>query len=117
MTRREMLTAGVTSAALLMLPRSAVAAAVPNPHGKRGLGATPTGFGARLRANAQANPPVDPIDYYHSIGLGGAEVGAPPATLPRSPNSATSSSPTTCTSCSTSACRTRRMICPRSKAR
>src|SRR5688500_9304387 len=79
MTRRDMLmTAGAASAATLLMPRKSSAAAIPNPHGKRGLGATPSGFGTRLRANAQANPPVEPIDYYHSIGLGGFETGAPP---------------------------------------
>src|SRR5690348_11334360 len=76
MTRREMLiTGGVAS---VMLARDSRAQAVPNPYGKRGLGATPTGFGARLRANAAMNPPVEPIDYYHSLGLGGFETGAPP---------------------------------------
>jgi len=71
-----MLIAGGAAAALVA--PNARSEGVPNPHGKRGLGATPTGFGARLRANAAANPPVEPIDYYHSIGLGGFETGAPP---------------------------------------
>jgi len=81
MTRRGMLLAvGSAAAASWPLANPAAAAAIPNPQGKRGLGATPTGFGARNRANAQATPPVDPIDYYHSLGLGGAEVtGVPPS--------------------------------------
>lgn len=46
---------------------------------KNGLGATPTGFAARIKANAQANPPVDFLDYCHRLGLGGAELrGGPP---------------------------------------
>ena len=32
----------------------------------------------RMRANREANLPVDWIDYCHGIGLGGAEVPAPP---------------------------------------
>jgi sugar phosphate isomerase/epimerase len=52
--------------------------ATPNPYGRRGIGGAPTGFGARSRANAAATPPVDFIDYCHSIGLGGAEVRLPP---------------------------------------
>lgn len=80
MTRREVLFAvGSAAAASLPLSRTAAAAAVPNPQGRRGLGGTPTAFGARNRANAQASPPVDFIDYCHSLGLGGAEVmGGPP---------------------------------------
>ncbi len=45
----------------------------------RDLGATPTGFGARMKANAEAIPPVDFLDYCHSLGLGGVELrGGPP---------------------------------------
>jgi len=70
---------GSASAVSWPLSSTAAAAVVPNPQGKRGLGATPTAFGARNRANAQATPPVDFIDYYHSLGLGGAELmGGPP---------------------------------------
>lgn len=83
MTRRGMLLAvGSAAAASWPLESPAAAAAIPNPQGKRGLGATPTGFGARNRANAEATPPVDPIDYYHSLGLGGAEVTGVPPTDP-----------------------------------
>ena len=49
-----------------------------SPFGRRGLGAAPTGFSARSRANATATPPVDWIDYCHSIGLGGVETRTPP---------------------------------------
>lgn len=75
MTRRDMLIAA--SAAPAFLSRKA-AAATTNPYGKRGMGAAPTGFMARMRANNQAKPPVDWIDYCHSLGLGGAETSAPP---------------------------------------
>ncbi len=76
MTRRAMLmAAGSTPAFLRPLPATP---SVPNPHGKRGLGATPTGFMARMRANRAASPPVDWIDYCHGLGLGGAETMAPP---------------------------------------
>jgi len=87
MTRRDVLkTAG---SAIVALPAARVmggkpvlamrqAGPVPNPYGKLGLGGAPTGFGARSRANAAATPPVDFIDWCHSIGLGGAEVRVPP---------------------------------------
>ena len=52
--------------------------AIPNPRDRRGIGGAPTGFGARSRANAAVTPPVDFIDYCHSLGLGGAEVRMPP---------------------------------------
>ena len=74
-TRRELLLAAAAAATVV---QGKAQTAVPNPEGKRGLGATPTGFGARLRANRDAKPPVDWIDYCHSIGLGGAETAAPP---------------------------------------
>jgi sugar phosphate isomerase/epimerase len=87
LTRRDVLkTAG---SAIVALPAARVnggepvlamrqAGPVPNPHGKLGLGGAPTGFGARSRANAAATPPVDFIDWCHSIALGGAEVRTPP---------------------------------------
>src|SRR3981081_3134721 len=77
MTRREMLMAAASAPCLLRSPLEA-ATAVPNPHGRRGIGATPTGYMARMRANREAKPPVDWIDYCHSLGLGGAETAAPP---------------------------------------
>jgi sugar phosphate isomerase/epimerase len=80
MTRREWLAAaGAASVASTALVGQAAAEAIPNPHGKRGLGGAPTAFIARNRANAKATPPIDFIDYCHSLGLGGAEVmGGPP---------------------------------------
>jgi 3-oxoisoapionate decarboxylase len=77
MTRREMLMAAASAPGLLLSPLGA-ASAVPNPHGRRGIGATPTGYMARMRANREAKPPVDWIDYCHGLGLGGAETAAPP---------------------------------------
>ncbi len=78
MTRREMLTAAAISAAMPWTARGS-ADAIPNPMGKRGIGGSPTAFGARIRANAQAQPPIEFIDYGHSLGLGGVEErGAPP---------------------------------------
>jgi sugar phosphate isomerase/epimerase len=73
MTRREMLMAAGSVCA-------AFAQSVPNPRGKQGMGGAPTAFTARLKANLQATPPVDFIDYCHSLGLGGAELrGGPPS--------------------------------------
>lgn len=60
------------------LSRITAAATVNNPYGKKGLGAAPTGFGARRRANSEAKPPVEWIDYCHNLGLGGIETSAPP---------------------------------------
>jgi len=74
-TRRDILIAAASVPALL---RAETPVAVPNPQGKLGIGAAPTGYMIRMRANREANPPVDWIDYCHSIGLGGAEVSAPP---------------------------------------
>ena len=88
LTRREMLkTAAAAVVVAPFIDRPALAgplqsggpAVVPNPFGRRGLGAAPTGFAARRRANAAATPPVDFLDYCHTIGLGGAELGLPPA--------------------------------------
>jgi len=76
LTRREILmTAGSASA---LLSRLTAETAVPNPNGTLGIGAAPTGFMARMRANRSAKPPVDWIDYCHSLGLGGVETSAPP---------------------------------------
>lgn len=75
MNRRELLLSAVSASVLLP---SLKAAAVPNPKGKLGVGATPTGYKARLAANRASNPPVDLIEYYHGLGLGGFETAAPP---------------------------------------
>lgn len=77
MNRREMLLAAGSAALLARLADAA--APVPNPNGRRGVGAAPAGFGARTRANKAATPPVDWIDYCHSLGFGGTETQAPPA--------------------------------------
>lgn len=76
MTRRELIVLG---GAALATPSFVQAAAVPNPNGKRGAGAGPAGFGQRIRANAAAKPPVDWLEYCHSIGFGGAEFRDTPA--------------------------------------
>ena len=85
MNRREVLTAGGAAAAGLMTGGWAAAAVAgaaagypPNRVGKRGIGASHTGWGERMKANAAAKPPVDWIDYCHSIGLGGVEQTKPP---------------------------------------
>ncbi len=75
MNRRELLWSAVSASVLLP---SLKGAAVPNPKGKLGVGATPTGYKARLAANRASNPPVDLIEYYHGLGLGGFETAAPP---------------------------------------
>jgi sugar phosphate isomerase/epimerase len=59
---------------------------VPNPRGRQGMGGSPTAFTARLKANSQATPPVDFIDYCHSLGLGGAELRGGPPTTPEEIN-------------------------------
>ncbi len=79
MTRREMLIAAGAAAAALPGSLRAASDAIPNPKGRLGIGGSPTAFGARLRANAQAKPPIDFLDYGHSLGLGGVEErGGPP---------------------------------------
>ncbi len=75
MTRRQMLIAAGSAPAFLS---RLTAAPTSNPYGKRGLGAAPTGFAARMRANNQAKPPIEWLDYCHSLGLGGIETAAPP---------------------------------------
>lgn len=71
-TRRDWLAA--TGA--LLAGQVTEAATVPNPKGRRGIGGTPTGFAARMRASREAK--VDWLDYCHELGLGGFELGAPP---------------------------------------
>jgi 3-oxoisoapionate decarboxylase len=71
MTRRDVFAAAGLLPALLQ----PLDADNTNPRGKRGLGSSTAGFGLRLRANKQARPPVDFVDYCHSLGLGGAETG------------------------------------------
>jgi 3-oxoisoapionate decarboxylase len=87
LTRRDLLKAAASAvvvspffdrAALARSAQSGGAPMVPNPYGRRGIGAAPTGFAARRRANAAATPPVDFLDYCHTLGLGGAELGLPP---------------------------------------
>lgn len=73
MTRRDLLAAVGFVPALL----SRLNAASTNPFGKRGLGGAPAGFGLRNRANSMANPPVDFVDYCHSLGLGGVQTRLP----------------------------------------
>ncbi|HVW05005.1 MAG TPA: TIM barrel protein [Vicinamibacterales bacterium] len=65
-----------SSASAVASPQTA--AVTPNPFGRRGIGAAPTGFSARMRANAAMTPPVDFLDYCHNLGLGGAELRLPP---------------------------------------
>ncbi len=74
-TRRELLLAAASASILL---KAQAPAAVPNPQGSRGVGATPTGFKVRMLVNRESKPSVDWIDYCHSLGLGGAETAAPP---------------------------------------
>jgi sugar phosphate isomerase/epimerase len=96
MTRREILAVAGSAALLSPLVRPAAADAIPNPKGKRGMGGAPTAFGARngglgrgagrggrapLAPGAVRAPrPFSPefLDYCHSLGLGGAEMGTPP---------------------------------------
>jgi len=107
MTRREMFTVAAVGGSAVLLPplvRKASADAVPNPMGKRGMGGAPTAFGARNGGAGRgggrgagggaggagaaggdapiaraARPFSDEfLDYCHSLGLGGAEMGTPP---------------------------------------
>jgi len=91
MTRREILTAAGSAALLSQFNSTVTAQMVPNPKGKLGMGGAPTTFTNRnsagrpaptpvpgVRARGPAVPPEQLIDYCHSLGLGGAEVGAPP---------------------------------------
>jgi sugar phosphate isomerase/epimerase len=80
--------AAAGSAALLSpLAGTALADAIPNPRGKRGLGGAPAGFGARNAGAPGAGrgrgggprPFSDEfLDYCHNLGLGGAELTSPP---------------------------------------
>ncbi len=56
-----------------MLAAAGLLPALRLPQGKRGLGASSAGFGMRIRANKEAQPPVDFVDYGHSLGLSGVE--------------------------------------------
>jgi len=76
-----------SAAVLSPLVARAAAEAVPNPFGRKGMGGAPTSFiahnggglgTARGTTSGPAKPPDEFIDYCHSLGLGGAEVGAPP---------------------------------------
>src|SRR5579884_3660205 len=95
MTRREMIGAAGSAALVAALPLSAPAQVVPNPKGHLGMGGATAGFGAHNGAGmgrgpgapgavAAPNaprvqrPPDEFIDYCHSLGLGGAEVGGGP---------------------------------------
>jgi sugar phosphate isomerase/epimerase len=96
MTRRDILTVAGSAALLSPLARPSAADAIPNPKGKRGMGGAPTAFSARNgggrgagaaggRGAATPGAPRAPrpfsdefLDYCHSLGLGGAEMGTPP---------------------------------------
>jgi sugar phosphate isomerase/epimerase len=83
MHRRDMLKVTAASFAVVStaklipaLGQTPPAAPVPNPYGRRGLGAAFSGWGQRIRANNAAK--IDWIDYCHSIGLGGVEAQTAP---------------------------------------
>lgn len=87
MTRRDLFNA---AAAAVAAGRFARADAIPNPKGKRGMGGAPTAFSAHNappggavagggRGRGAGRPFSEEFfDYCHSLGLGGAEMGAPP---------------------------------------
>jgi sugar phosphate isomerase/epimerase len=94
-TRRQILTAVGSAAFLSQLTPIVQAEPIPNPKGHLGMGGAPTAFGAHNRGSAPAAaaegppaprgagrgpgvPPDEFIDYCHTLGLGGAEVGQPP---------------------------------------
>src|SRR5438046_5361371 len=83
MSRRELLTAAGSAALLTALPSKAET--VPNPFGHRGMGGAPTAFTARNgeggRGARGAGQPFsfEFLEYCHNPGLGGAEMGNPPA--------------------------------------
>src|ERR1700694_2821656 len=87
-TRREILTAAASATMLSALTRPADAETVPNPKGKLGMGGAPTAFTGRRSGppparGANGRPLPVPfsdefLDYCHSLGLGGAEMGLPP---------------------------------------
>lgn len=83
LTRRDMLKAAGSMAIAMpitagRLSQTALAQAQPNPRGKLGLGAASAGFGSRMRAVSSATPPIDWIDYCHSVGFAGVESRQPP---------------------------------------
>jgi sugar phosphate isomerase/epimerase len=86
MTRRAMFVAAGSAALLSPLAARAADQKVPNPFGRKGMGGAPTSFvahnggglGNARGTGGPAKPPDEFIDYCHSLGLGGAEVGAPP---------------------------------------
>ena len=82
MTRRELFAAAGTTAIAAQLTTHARAEAVPNPKGRLGMGGSPTALSNRRAPGGGGRgaqmAPDELIDYCHSIGLGGAEVGAPP---------------------------------------
>lgn len=90
MTRREILTATASATMLSALARAAETQTVPNPKGNLGMGGAPTAFTGRRtgppRARGEGGRPApvpfsdEFLDYCHSLGLGGAEMGLPPTT-------------------------------------
>jgi sugar phosphate isomerase/epimerase len=84
-TRREILTAAGTAAFLSALSPRLEAEAIPNPYGKRGMGGAPTAFtahnggGGGGRGNGPRPFSDEFLDYCHSLGLGGAEMGNAPS--------------------------------------
>lgn len=84
MTRREILTAAGSAAFLTALSPRSEAETIPNPYGKRGMGGAPTAFSAHNgggrggRGNGPQPFSDEFLDYCHSLGLGGAELGNAP---------------------------------------
>ncbi len=72
--------AAAGSAAFLSAMHSK-AETVPNPFGHRGMGGAPTAFGARGAGGRGNGQPFsfEFLEYCHNLGLGGAEMGNPPA--------------------------------------
>jgi sugar phosphate isomerase/epimerase len=88
-----MLTAAGSAALLTAFARVGAADAIANPRGKRAMGGAPTAFSAHNAAGRAggataaaagggrgAGRPFSEefLDYCHSLGLGGAEMGTPP---------------------------------------
>jgi sugar phosphate isomerase/epimerase len=80
-----MFVAAGSAAVLSPLAARAAVETTPNPYGRKGMGGAPTSFIAHngggmgnARTRGPVKPPDEFIDYCHSLGLGGAEVGAPP---------------------------------------
>ncbi|HVW07435.1 MAG TPA: hypothetical protein VHC90_02580, partial [Bryobacteraceae bacterium] len=76
LSRRELL---ASAAGAMLLPLSASADPVPNPHGKLGIGVAAAGFGHRIRANTAAK--VEMADWAHDNGYGSFETALPPSDL------------------------------------